>query len=90
VTTGGHYYFQPGRWDHAIAERGIAYRPEPIIKPGEHYKPVALPAAVVAEHETWVVKANEAVSFGGTRLPTGGYTFHRGVPEHPAPPPHHP
>jgi hypothetical protein len=93
VPIGGHYYFQPGRWDHPIAERGIAYRPEPGLKPGEHFKPVALPAAVVAEHENWVVRSNEAVSLGATRLPTGGYVIHHVVehPEHPVPPvPHHP
>jgi len=105
VPIGGHYYYQPGRWDHPVAERGIAYRPEPGVKPGEHFKPVALPAAIVAEHENWVVRSNEAVSLGATRLPTGGYVIHHGVEhqgaehqgaehqgvEHQgAPPPHHP
>jgi hypothetical protein len=90
VPIGGHYYFQPGRWDHPIAERGIAYRPEPALKPGEHFKPVALPAAIVAEHENWVVRSNEAVALGATRLPSGGYVIHH-VVEHPVPPPpHHP
>jgi hypothetical protein len=96
VPIGGHYYFQPGRWDHPIAERGIAYRPEAALKPGEHFKPVALPAAVVAEHENWVVRSNEAVALGATRLASGAYVIHHVVEhpvehptEHPAPPPHH-
>jgi hypothetical protein len=94
VTTGGHYYFQPGRWDHPIAQRGIAYRPDATVRPGAHFKPVALPPAVVAEHEAFVVRSNEAVVRGATRLPTGGYVLHHEParmeePGHPgaAPPP---
>ena len=88
VPIGGHYYYQPGRWDHPVAERGIAYRPEPGLKPGEHLKPVVLPASIVAEHENWVVRSNEAVAQGATRLPSGGYLIHH-VVEHPVPPPPH-
>lgn len=84
VTTGGHYYFQPGRWDHPIAQRGIAYRPEVDVHPGAHIKPVALPPAVVAEHETFVVRSSEAVVRGATRLPTGGFVLHH-EPPHPEP-----
>lgn len=98
VNTGGHYYFQPGRWDHPIAQRGVAYRPDPLVKPGAHFKPVALPAAVIAEHESFVVRSNEAVLHGATRLPTGGFVLHHEPvrpaeephPGAPPPPPHRP
>ncbi len=43
VNVGGRYYYHPGRWDHPFAQRGVAYRPDVHVRPGEHFLPEPLP-----------------------------------------------
>ena len=83
VNMGGRYYYQPGRWDRPIDRRGVAYRPDPNIRPGMHFTPQPLPGAVVAAHAGYVSSSYRAAAQGATRTPTGGWSSHGGGNWHP-------
>jgi hypothetical protein len=69
----GHYYFQPGRWDHPAAARGTCYLPDIHVRPGEHVHPVAASVAVVSAHVGYVSASARAISHGAVRTASGGY-----------------
>jgi hypothetical protein len=83
VHMGGRYYFQPGRWDHPPALRGVAYRPDPDVRPGMRFTPQPLPHEVVVAHSNYVSNAQRAAELGGSRQPNGGYVVHGGGMWHP-------
>jgi hypothetical protein len=92
VGIGGHYYFQPGRWDFGPEHRGTVYRADINVRPGMHLTPVAVPQALVTEHVKFVAASTHAIALGATRTPTGGYVVRPGefrpLPKAGGEPPH--
>ncbi|HEY1959857.1 MAG TPA: hypothetical protein VGH28_29820, partial [Polyangiaceae bacterium] len=64
VNTGGHYYFQPGRWDYAPAARGVVYRPDINVKPGVHLRLEPVAPTVIVAHTTYVAQTSRAIARG--------------------------
>ena len=80
VFSGGHYFFHPGGWDHPFERRGVVYRADIDVRPGAHFRPVAVPGDMVAAHGRFVGESWHAIARGATRTPTGGYTYrHEGA-----------
>ena len=77
VGVGGHYYFQPGRWDQPAEHRGVVYQPDPNVRPGARFRPVPVAASLVIAHASFNVAAAHALAFGGTRNARGGFVFRR-------------
>jgi hypothetical protein len=69
----GHYTFQPGRWDYSAERRGTVYMPDINVRPGEHFRPVPVPVAVVSAHVGYVSASARAISRGAVRTSSGGY-----------------
>jgi hypothetical protein len=78
VGIGGHYYFQPGRWDYSAEHRGTVYRPDPNVRAGVHLTMVPVPQSLVAAHVKFVAASSHAIAIGATRTPTGGWVTHPG------------
>jgi hypothetical protein len=78
VGVGGHYYFQPGRWDYSAEHRGTVYRPDPNAHAGAHVTMVPVPQSLVTAHVKFVAGASHAMANGATRTPTGGWVVHPG------------
>ena len=85
VGVGGHYYFQPGRWDQPPTHRGVVYQPDPNVRPGVRFRPTPVAASLVVAHASFNVAAARAIAFGGTRTANGGFVFrHPAVEGHAA------
>ncbi|HEX3345544.1 MAG TPA: hypothetical protein VHS09_13265, partial [Polyangiaceae bacterium] len=78
VGIGGHYYFQPGRWDYSAEHRGTVYRPDPNARAGAHITMTPVPQSLVTAHIKFVAQSSHAIANGATRTAGGGYVVRPG------------
>ena len=75
VNIGGHYTFQPGRWDYAPEHRGVVYHPDINVRPGVRVKLEPVAPTVVVSHARFVADSSRAIARGAVRNERGAFVM---------------